>query len=92
MEKVRLNRISIVLDEKGINQKELASLLGSEGKNFKDKISGWCRNRHQPSIPTLYEIAKVLRINIQTLLNPTYWENETSPSPLELLKQRRSQK
>lgn len=90
MKKIRYNRVSIVLDEQGISQRDLALLLGGKGEEMKDKISGWCTNRHQPSIQTLYKIAYVLRINIQSLLEPTNWEGISTPSPLQALKDKKN--
>lgn len=89
MKRIRYNRLSIVLDEEGLTQKDLAILLGAKGDELKDKISSWCTNRHQPSIQTLYKIAFLLRINLQSLLESTYWENELTQSPAQLLKEKK---
>ena len=78
----RYNRISIVLDEFGIDQKDLAKLI----KVSKDTVSRWCRNENQPRIPELYRIAKVFRIDICRFLVTTDWKNETGMSPVEILK------
>jgi transcriptional regulator with XRE-family HTH domain len=82
MNKPRYNRISIVLDELGIDQKDLARLVGVT----KDTVSRWCRNENNPRLPDLNKIARVLRIDIRRLIEPTSWENETSPSALDILK------
>ena len=82
MNKPRYNRISIVLDELSIDQKDLAQLVGVT----KDTVSRWCRNENNPRLPDLYKIASVLRIDIRRLIEPTSWENEISPSPLAMLK------
>ena len=82
MNKPRCNRISIVLDELGIDQKDLARLVGVT----KDTVSRWCRNENNPRLPDLHKIARVLRIDIRRLIEPTSWENETSPSLLDILK------
>lgn len=79
---MRYNRISIVLDEAQIDQKDLAKLLDVT----KDTVSRWCRNENQPHIPELYRIATVLRIDVCRLLEPIKLEKLTGPSPLELLK------
>jgi len=34
-------------------------------------ISRWCTNEVQPSVETLTEIAKLLKIDVRELLNPT---------------------
>jgi|SRR5690242_17668653 len=86
MDPHRYNRIAVILKEYNINQKEFAELLGDSQYKTKDKISRWCNNLSQPHIAELHKIAKVFRINIQLLLSPTAWENETGPSPVELLK------
>ena len=38
-------------------------------------ISLWRNNKRQPSLHQIYEIAKLLRINIHDLIEPTSWEN-----------------
>ena len=48
-----MNRIKIVLIEKGISQRELAQVLG---KSF-STINAYCANRQQPSLEVLAEIA-----------------------------------
>jgi transcriptional regulator with XRE-family HTH domain len=85
MSNIRYNRLAIVLKEFNISQKELAELLGAKDpKKMKDRISGWCKNRHQPSLQVLYKIAYVLRIDIRLLIEPTDWSHEKGPSPVEL--------
>ena len=82
MKKIRYNRISIVLDEFDLDQKDLAELIGVS----KDTVSRWCRNVHQPKLQDLYLIAKALRIDIRRLIEPTSWENEKGPSLVEKFK------
>ncbi|MBD1398805.1 helix-turn-helix transcriptional regulator [Pontibacter sp. JH31] len=79
MKKIRFNRISIVLDEFDLDQKDLAELIGVS----KDTVSRWCRNVHQPKLQDLYHIAKALRIDIRRLIEPTSWENEKGLSLVE---------
>ena len=50
---MELNRLKIVLVEK---------------KRTEATISRWCTNESQPSIETLFEIAKVLDIDVKDLL------------------------
>ena len=59
-----MNRIKAVLEEKGIKQVWLAEQLG---KSF-NTVNGYVQNRKQPSLETLYEIAKILQIDAKELL------------------------
>ena len=62
-----LNRIKVVLAEKGKSNKWLAEQIGKGDAT----ISKWCTNRSQPSIETLVEIAKVLKVDAKDLLQST---------------------
>jgi len=62
-----LNRIRVVLAERNKKNKWLADELGKHPAT----VSQWCNNMRQPSIETLYEIAKVLDVDIRQLINPT---------------------
>ena len=59
------NRLKIVLVEERVSQKELASRLGRAVAT----VSYWCTNRKQPSVETLFEIAKELQIHPARLLS-----------------------
>tara|TARA_R110002167_G_scaffold334025_3_gene541148 strand:- start:7161 stop:7346 length:186 start_codon:yes stop_codon:yes gene_type:complete len=59
-----MNRIKEVLEERGVKQVWLAEQLG---KSF-NTINGYVQNRKQPSLETLYEIAKILNVNPKELL------------------------
>ena len=59
-----MNRIKTVLQQKGIKQVWLAEQLG---KSF-NTVNGYVQNRKQPSLETLYKIAKILQINPKELL------------------------
>ena len=61
---MELNRLKIVLVEKKRTGKWLAEVL----KKNEATISRWCTNVSQPSIETLFEIAKVLDIDVKDLL------------------------
>ena len=61
---MELNRLKIVLVEKKRTGKWLAEVL----KKNVATISRWCTNESQPSIETLFEIAKVLDIDVKDLL------------------------
>lgn len=65
VENKTLNRIKIVLEEKGVKQKWLAEQLG---KSF-CMINAYVCNRRQPSIETLFQIANLLNVNPKELLN-----------------------
>ena len=56
-----------MLGELNKKNKWLADELG---KN-QTTVSQWCNNMRQPSIETLYEIAKVLEVDVRQLINPT---------------------
>jgi len=59
-----MNRIKIVLEEKGIKQTWLAERLG---KSF-NTVNGYVQNRQQPRLEVLNEIAKILNVNIKDLI------------------------
>lgn len=65
VENKTLNRIKIVLEEKGVKQKWLAEKMR---KSF-CVINAYACNRRQPSIETLFEIADLLNVNPKELLN-----------------------
>jgi transcriptional regulator with XRE-family HTH domain len=64
---IQLNRIKIVLTEKGRSNIWLAERLGKNAAT----VSRWCTNDNQPSIETLYQISVLLDVNIRELLNNT---------------------
>jgi repressor LexA len=59
-----MNKIKIVLEQKGVKQKWLAEKLG---KSF-NMINSYAQNRSQPSIETLYKIASILEVGVDELL------------------------
>jgi len=59
-----MNRIKEVLQEKGIKQKWLAENLG---KSF-NMVNSYAQNRRQPRLEVLFEIAKLLNVKPQELL------------------------
>ena len=69
MKKGHYNRIKAVLAEKGVTNKELAEALGIAPQT----VSRWCTNDMQPSIETLYKIAKYLKIDARDLLISVTW-------------------
>lgn len=66
MEKA-INRIKVVLVEKNLSSKWLAEQMGKNEAT----VSRWCTNDVQPSLYTLFEIARLLEIDIKELLNST---------------------
>lgn len=62
---MKLNRIKVVLVEKGISQTQLAEILG---KSF-STVNAYCSNRQQPSLEQLHKIAEVLSVTPKDLLN-----------------------
>lgn len=61
---MRLNRIKEVLDSKGISQTWLAKQLD---KSF-NTVNGYVRNRSQPNLETLVQIAKCLNVKVADLI------------------------
>lgn len=59
-----MNRIKEVLVLKGIKQVWLAEKLG---KSY-NVVNGYVQNRTQPSVEVLYEIAKILDVDVKELL------------------------
>lgn len=59
-----MNRIKVVLREKGIKQTWLADKLG---KSF-NTVNGYVQNRQQPRLEVLFEIAEVLDVEVEELL------------------------
>ena len=61
---MKLNRIKIILKEKGITQTWLTKKLG---KSF-STVNSYVCNRTQPNLITLMEIAKILSVDIKDLI------------------------
>jgi len=59
-----MNRIKIVLEDKGIKQTWLADQLD---KSF-NTINGYVQNRNQPRLEVLFEIAKILEVDPKELI------------------------
>ena len=59
-----MNRIKEVLEEKGIKQTWLAEKLG---KSY-NMVNGYVQNRQQPRLEVLYEIARILKVQVNVLL------------------------
>lgn len=63
--KKQINRLKVVLAEKGKTNKWLAEELN---KN-ETTVSRWCTNDVQPSLETFVEIAQKLDVRLTTLFN-----------------------
>lgn len=59
-----MNWIKEVLEEKGIKQTWLAEKLG---KSY-SMVNGYVQNRQQPRLEELYEIARILEVEVKDLL------------------------
>jgi len=62
-----MNRIKAVLKQQGRTQTWLAEQIG---KSYV-VVTNYCNNKTQPSIPILYEMAKVLDVDVRELLAPS---------------------
>ena len=60
-----MNKIKEVLDQKGIKQTWLAEQLG---KSY-NMVNGYVKNRRQPKLEVLFEIAKLLDVKVKDLID-----------------------
>lgn len=65
METEKINRLKIVLVEKGKTGKWLAGQLGKNEAT----VSRWCSNTSQPSLEMLMKIAAILNVDARKLIN-----------------------
>lgn len=65
----KINRISEVLEEKGIKNNDLVEHL----KVKKETVSRWVNNKQQPTLNTLNDIARFLKVDIRDLLYKSEW-------------------
>lgn len=61
------NRIKAVLADTNRTSKWLAERLGKS----ENTVSRWCANKIQPSLSQLDKIARILNVDIRTLIRPT---------------------
>ena len=61
---MKINRLKIMLTEKGKTNKWLADQLG---KSY-NMVNAYVQNRQQPRLEVLYDIAKILKVNVKELL------------------------
>jgi putative transcriptional regulator len=66
-EKVKINRLKVVLAEKEISQKDFAKKMSVDPNT----ISRICNNEQQPPLKTLRKMALALDVDIRELLVPT---------------------
>ena len=64
MSNKKINRIKVMLAEKAKTNKWLAEQVGKDPAT----ISKWCTNTAQPSLEMLFQIAKVLNVEVKDLL------------------------
>ena len=62
--KIELNRLRVVLAEKNLSNKWLASELGYT----EPSVSRWVNNIVQPPLDTLYKISLLLEVELRTLI------------------------
>ena len=60
----KINRIKVMLTEKGKTNKWLAAQLGKDPAT----VSKWCTNASQPTLETMMLIAKMLEVGIEDLV------------------------
>lgn len=61
----KLNRIKEVLDAQGNTQAWLAGELEMEFRT----VNRYINNHRQPSLEKLFEIAKIMKVNVKELIN-----------------------
>lgn len=69
MSEFKINRIAEVLNEKGLKNNDLVIHL----KVKKETVSRWANNKQQPTLNTLNDIAKFLKVDIRDLLYQSEW-------------------
>ena len=62
----KVNYLKEVLQTKGVKQNWLAQQLAVTDNT----VSNWCKNKAQPSLQVLKQIAEILCIDIADLLKP----------------------
>ena len=61
---IPMNRIKEVLKERGVKQTWLAQKLG---KSY-NMVNSYVQNRRQPSLEVLYQISKILNVDVKDLI------------------------
>lgn len=63
--KTDINRIKVVL----VEQKRTAKWLAEQLNKDQTTVSKWCTNSVQPGLETLLQIARILDVDVRTLIN-----------------------
>jgi putative transcriptional regulator len=66
-DKIKINRLKVVLAEKEVSQRELAKRVNKAPNT----ITRICNNESQPTLKLLREISLALDVDIRELLLPT---------------------
>ena len=64
MERKKINRLKVVLAEKGMTNKQLAEILDKDPA----VISKWVTNVAQPKVEMFIQLAKILGVRVDDLL------------------------
>ena len=64
MERKKINRLKVVLAEKGMTNKQLAEILDKDPA----VISKWVTNDAQPNVEMFIQLAKILGVRVDDLL------------------------
>lgn len=64
MGRKKINRLKVVLAEKGMTNKQLAEILDKDPA----VISKWVTNAAQPNVEMFIQLAKILRVKVDNLL------------------------
>ena len=62
---MEINRLKVILAEKGRTNKWLAEQLGKD----QAVISKWCTNTTQPDLMTLKKISELLDVSVSEIIN-----------------------
>ena len=63
-----LNRLRVFMADKMVTNKWLAEQMGTSGIT----VSRWRSNKHQPSLSQLVEISRILKVEVQDLIEIKY--------------------
>ena len=64
MERKRINRLKVVLAEKGMTNKQLAEILDKDPA----VISKWVTNVAQPNVEMFIQLSRILGVSVDELL------------------------
>ena len=64
MERKRINRLKVVLAEKGMTNKQLSEILNKDPA----VISKWVTNAAQPNVEMFIRLAQILSVSVDELL------------------------